>query len=68
MCALCCKPSTHTDGSDVEKAAFLTKPVQLTPAWEANNLPNDELNFKGMFVWLCVCVFVLCNDRSSQNA
>lgn len=35
------------DGSDVEKAPFLAKPVRLTPAWEANNLPNDELNFKG---------------------
>lgn len=21
-------------------------PVRLTPAWEENNLPNDELNFK----------------------
>lgn len=37
----------RADGSDVEKAPFLAKPVQLTPAWEANNLPNDELNFKG---------------------
>lgn len=35
------------DGSDVEKAPFLAKPVRLTPAWEATNLPNDELNFKG---------------------
>lgn len=34
-------------GSEVEKAPFLAKPVRLTPAWEANNLPNDELNFKG---------------------
>lgn len=26
-----------------------TEPVRLTPAWEANrNLPDDELNFKGM--------------------
>lgn len=25
-----------------------TEPVRLTPAWEARNLPNDELNFKGM--------------------
>lgn len=32
---------------EVEKAPFLAKPVQLTPAWEANNLPNDELNFRG---------------------
>ena len=22
--------------------------MRLTPAWEARNLPNDELNFKGM--------------------
>lgn len=34
-------------GAEVEKAPFLAKPVRLTPAWEANNLPNDELNFKG---------------------
>lgn len=39
---------SHTDGSDVEKAPFLVKPVRLTPAWEANNLSNDELNFKGI--------------------
>lgn len=44
----------RADGSDVEKAPFLAKPVQLTPAWEANNLPNDELNFKGNFVLSCV--------------
>lgn len=25
-----------------------TEPVRLTPAWEARNLPDDELNFKGM--------------------
>lgn len=32
-----------------EKSPFLTnEPVRLTPAWEANNLPNDELNLKGM--------------------
>lgn len=38
------------DGSngEVEKAPFIAKPVRLTPAWEANNLPNDELNFRGM--------------------
>lgn len=23
-------------------------PVRLTPAWEENNLPNDELNFKSL--------------------
>lgn len=33
--------------SEVEKAPFIAKPVRLTPAWEANNLPNDELNFRG---------------------
>lgn len=25
-----------------------TEPVRLTPAWESRNLPDDELNFKGM--------------------
>lgn len=34
-----------------EKAPFLQdemkKPVSLTPAWEAGNKPNEELNFKG---------------------
>lgn len=25
-----------------------SEPVRLTPAWEDNNLPNDELNFKGV--------------------
>lgn len=29
-----------------ERAA--TEPVRLTPAWEETNLPNDELNFKGV--------------------
>jgi hypothetical protein len=24
------------------------EPVRLTPAWEETNLPNDELNFKGV--------------------
>uniref|UniRef100_A0A8D8B0X4 Equilibrative nucleoside transporter 3 n=1 Tax=Culex pipiens TaxID=7175 RepID=A0A8D8B0X4_CULPI len=34
---------------EAEKSPFLpTEPVRLTPAWEENNLPNDELNFKGM--------------------
>uniref|UniRef100_A0A8D8AY56 (northern house mosquito) hypothetical protein n=1 Tax=Culex pipiens TaxID=7175 RepID=A0A8D8AY56_CULPI len=33
---------------EAEKSPFLpTEPVRLTPAWEENNLPNDELNFKG---------------------
>lgn len=33
-----------------EKQPFLaaTEPVRLTPAWEDTNLPNDELNFKGV--------------------
>lgn len=32
-----------------EKQAFLgPEPVRLTPAWEETNLPNDELNFKGL--------------------
>ncbi|XP_055378748.1 equilibrative nucleoside transporter 1 [Condylostylus longicornis] len=31
-----------------ERSPFLAEPVRLTPAWEANNLPNDELNFKSM--------------------
>lgn len=32
-----------------EKSPFLpdTKPVCLTPSWEAKKLPEDELNFKG---------------------
>lgn len=44
--------SIHVDGSgstEVERAPFLAKPVRLTPAWEANNLPSDELNFRGMY-------------------
>jgi hypothetical protein len=24
------------------------EPVRLTPAWEETNLPDDELNFKGV--------------------
>uniref|UniRef100_A0A1A9VM26 Uncharacterized protein n=1 Tax=Glossina austeni TaxID=7395 RepID=A0A1A9VM26_GLOAU len=33
-----------------EKSPFLSgqKPVSLTPSWEAQKLPNDELNFKGL--------------------
>lgn len=41
-------PTVAPNGSNIERAPFLAKPVRLTPAWEANNLPNDELNFKGM--------------------
>ncbi|XP_055323262.1 equilibrative nucleoside transporter 1 [Sitodiplosis mosellana] len=43
-------PTIVSNGSngEVEKAPFIAKPVRLTPAWEANNLPNDELNFRGM--------------------
>lgn len=37
-----------------EKSPFLDEknkqqPVSLTPAWEAGNKPNEELNFKGKF-------------------
>ncbi|XP_053685402.1 equilibrative nucleoside transporter 1 isoform X1 [Sabethes cyaneus] len=36
-------------GHEMEKTPFLpSEPVRLTPAWEENNLPNDELNFKGV--------------------
>lgn len=46
------------DGShgEVEKAPFIAKPVRLTPAWEANNLPNDELNFRGNIPVFPFCV------------
>lgn len=46
--------SSNVDGSgstEVERAPFLAKPVRLTPAWEANNLPNDELNFRGTILF-----------------
>lgn len=45
-----------SDGSngEIEKSPFIAKPVRLTPAWEANNLPNDELNFRGVH-----CIFSL---------
>lgn len=36
------------DSGDNEKTAFIVEPVRLTPAWEERNLPNDELNFKGL--------------------
>lgn len=36
------------NGNNERSPFLLTEPVRLTPAWEANNLPNDELNFKGM--------------------
>lgn len=41
-------PTVVRNGTDGERAPFLAEPVRLTPAWEASNLPNDELNFKGM--------------------
>lgn len=43
-------PTIVSNGShgEVEKAPFIAKPVRLTPAWEANNLPNDELNFRAL--------------------
>jgi len=34
--------------AEAERTAFINKPVRLTPAWEARNLPNDELNFRHM--------------------
>lgn len=41
--------STGNSGGEFEKQPFLpTEPVRLTPAWEETNLPNDELNFKGV--------------------
>lgn len=41
---------TAVSGEGHEKQPFLanTEPVRLTPAWEETNLPNDELNFKGV--------------------
>uniref|UniRef100_A0A336MBT2 CSON014882 protein n=1 Tax=Culicoides sonorensis TaxID=179676 RepID=A0A336MBT2_CULSO len=39
---------SQTGSETTEKAPFLVEPVRLTPAWEESNLPNDELNFKGM--------------------
>uniref|UniRef100_A0A1B6DIQ1 Equilibrative nucleoside transporter 1 n=1 Tax=Clastoptera arizonana TaxID=38151 RepID=A0A1B6DIQ1_9HEMI len=36
-------------GGEFEKQPFIpAEPVRLTPAWEETNLPNDELNFKGV--------------------
>lgn len=37
-------------GAEDEKERFLNgnQPVRLTPAWEENNLTNDELNMKSM--------------------
>lgn len=40
------------NNGEIEKSPFIAKPVRLTPAWEANNLPNDELNFRGVH-----CIF-----------
>lgn len=37
-------------GSESEHQSFLVEPVRLTPAWEERNLPNDELNFKGLLI------------------
>lgn len=37
------QPSKHNSFTSV---ATEQVPVRLTPAWEENNLPNDELNFK----------------------
>lgn len=45
-------PRKTAAGDVHEKQPFLphpaTEPVRLTPAWEDTNLPNDELNFKGV--------------------
>ncbi|KAJ1525251.1 hypothetical protein ONE63_010076 [Megalurothrips usitatus] len=45
-------PRKTAAGEIHEKQPFLahaeTQPVRLTPAWEDTNLPNDELNFKGV--------------------
>lgn len=43
-------PITISPGTnnETEKSPFL-EPVRLTPAWEENNLPNDELNFRGKY-------------------
>ncbi|XP_052130282.1 equilibrative nucleoside transporter 2 [Frankliniella occidentalis] len=43
-------PRKTAAGEVHEKQPFLatTEPVRLTPAWEDTNLPNDELNFKGV--------------------
>lgn len=45
-------PFAGNSNVEAEKSPFLEKsePVRLTPAWEENNLPNDELNFKGKLV------------------
>lgn len=45
------KSATAGNGHSLdEKERFLNgnEPVRLTPAWEENNLTNDELNMKSM--------------------
>lgn len=37
------QPTKHNSFTTVASEQV---PVRLTPAWEENNLPNDELNFK----------------------
>lgn len=37
------QPTKHNSYTSVASEQV---PVRLTPAWEENNLPNDELNFK----------------------
>jgi equilibrative nucleoside transporter 1/2/3 len=37
------QPTKHNSFTSVASEQV---PVRLTPAWEENNLPNDELNFK----------------------
>ena len=51
-------PITISPGTnnETEKSPFL-EPVRLTPAWEENNLPNDELNFRGKYGPILLSVF-----------
>lgn len=39
------QPTQHNSFTTVSSDQV---PVRLTPAWEENNLPNDELNFKSL--------------------
>lgn len=61
--------SHFTDGSNgkIEKPPFIAKPVRLTPAWEANNLPNDELNFRGISSYSTVNCSCMQSFSPSNN-
>ncbi|XP_055678225.1 equilibrative nucleoside transporter 1 isoform X2 [Lutzomyia longipalpis] len=50
---------------EIERTPFIThnEPVRLTPAWEESNLPNDELNFKGMTMERATMEINPPNDR-----